>query len=77
MPSAAANEYWAAEQALLHLQRKLATLPEWRDSLAWEAVERTLEVLRQGWFDAYEIPTMPKDFVHWREKYPPNFEFSM
>jgi hypothetical protein len=63
------NEHWAAKQALLRLQRKLATLPGWRDSLAWEVVEHTLCVLDEGLFDAYYYPEMPKGFVHWREKY--------
>jgi hypothetical protein len=63
------KEYWAAKEALYRLQRKLETLPGWRDSLAWEAVERALDELNNGLFDAYCYPSMPKGFVHWREKY--------
>jgi hypothetical protein len=66
------KEYWAAKQALFRLQRKLETLPGWRDSLAWEAVGRTLDELEEGLFDAYCYPDMPKNFVHWREKYSHN-----
>jgi len=63
------REFWAAEQALCRLQRKLAALPGWRESLAWEAVERALGELYDGMWDASCLPHMPSDFKHWREKY--------
>jgi len=63
------REAWAAREALLRLQRKLATLPGWRDSLAWETVEAAICELDFGLFEAYHYPDMPKNFVHWREKY--------
>ena len=63
------SEWWAAEQSLKRLQRKLETLPGWRESLAWEVVEHILIELDQGMFDALESPHMPKDFRHWRDKY--------
>jgi hypothetical protein len=66
------KEHWTAKQALYRLQRKLETLPGWRDSLPWEAVERALDELNGGLFDAY-YSTMPKNFVHWREKYSHDF----
>ena len=64
-----ARELWAAEQALVRLRNKLATLPGWRASLAWEAAEDALDVLGRGMFDASELPAMPKNFRHWRDKY--------
>jgi len=66
------QELWAAEQALYRLQRKLASLPGWRESLAWEAVERALQELGEGMWDAFCLPYMPRDFKHWREKYLPD-----
>jgi hypothetical protein len=63
------RELWAARQALDRLQRKLATLPGWRDSLAWETVERISWELDRGLFDAYSCSRMPQPFVHWRDKY--------
>jgi len=63
------KELWAARQALLRLQRKMETLPGWRDSLAWEAVEDASYVLENGLFEAYCYPHMPKDSKHWRDKY--------
>ena len=41
----------------------------WRESLAWEAVERALEELHEGLWDAFCLPHMPPDFKHWREEY--------
>lgn len=63
------QEYKDAEAALSRLQEKLATLPGWRDSLAWEVVERCREELGHGWFDAYCYHSKPAAFRHWREKY--------
>ena len=63
------KELWAARQALYRLQRKLETLPSWRDSLAWEAVQEALNALGVGVCVAYSIDSMPEDFKHWREKY--------
>jgi hypothetical protein len=65
------RELWAAEQALLRLQRKLETLPGWRASMAWEAVESAInELMGQGMWDAHHAQSMPRGFKHWREKYP-------
>ena len=64
------RELWAAEQALDRLQRKLASLPGWRASLAWEQVALAKEELSgQHMFEIRHLPSMPKDFKHWRDKY--------
>jgi len=64
------RELWAAQQALFRLQRKLATMKGWRASLAWECVERALEeLIGQEMFDAWELPCIPPNFKHWRDKY--------
>jgi hypothetical protein len=70
MTIACEQEFWAAEQALDRLQRKLASLPGWRASLAWEQVGRAKEELSgQQMFEIWHLPSMPKDFTHWRDKY--------
>jgi hypothetical protein len=63
------REFWAAEQALERLQRKLATLKGWRASLAWEAAEKANVVLGQAIWNALHLPYMPPNFRHWRDKY--------
>jgi hypothetical protein len=67
------KERKAAEKALLDLQRKLAEAPEddWRSSLAWEEVQKTLDELANGlWYcSIYLDRHKPEDFRHWREKY--------
>ena len=68
------KELWAAEQALDRLRRKLETLEGWRESLAWEAVERASEELGQGMWEAIVLPYMPPGFKHWRDKYVTDLE---
>jgi hypothetical protein len=59
----------AAERALNEFQRALAPLQGWRASSLWETVEEALDVLGRGVFHAWEYPTKPAGFVHWRERY--------
>lgn len=67
-------ELRAAERALKLLKEKLETAPghDWRASCAWEAVEAAQDVLGQGMFDAFEIPSFDRlrpEWRYWRDKY--------
>jgi hypothetical protein len=60
------REFWAAEQALMRLIRKLEALPGWRASLArdgaWEALSNNTM------WEAFHLPYMPPNFQHWRDR---------
>ena len=63
------REFWAAEQHVLRLMRKLATLKGWRASLAYEAADNAYDALRgQAMWEAFNLPGTPKDFKHWRDR---------
>jgi hypothetical protein len=63
------REFWAAEQALMRLIRKLETLPGWRASLTRDAAWEAAAALRdQAMWEAFHLPFMPSDFRHWRDR---------
>src|SRR5262245_38877821 len=66
------DKFSAAQQALIEFQRRLGTIEGWRASTAWECIERALdELLGDTMWDAFNLPSKPSDFMHWREKYSP------
>jgi hypothetical protein len=63
------REFWAAEQALARLIRKLETLRGWRASLARDAAWEALGTLYdQAMWEAFHLPYMPANFKHWRDR---------
>jgi len=63
------REFWAAKQAVARLMRKLATLKGWRARLAYEAAHNAYDALcGPAMWEAYNLPGMPKDFKHWRDR---------
>jgi hypothetical protein len=65
------SEYDAVRTALKQLQAifESADKDDWRASLAWDAVEMTLQYFDSAMFDALECPRKPEKFQHWTERF--------